>query len=62
MLPLVLVFGILLCVLLALLFYRLSHAVENRAAQGALAGLSVAALLYGALLGAALLFRITHVI
>ncbi len=53
--PLVLLFGVLLCVLLALLFYRLHDALTGCAARGALAGLAAASLLYGALFGVLLL-------
>lgn len=49
--PLMLIFGILLCVLLALLFDWLRGEVQNRAARGALTGLAVASLLYAVLLG-----------
>ncbi|WMJ83500.1 hypothetical protein ACS3UN_10530 [Oscillospiraceae bacterium LTW-04] len=49
--PLVLIFGVLLCILLALLFYRLRDEVKGRAARGALTGLMIASLLYGVLLG-----------
>ncbi|HWP50291.1 MAG TPA: hypothetical protein VN626_01210 [Clostridia bacterium] len=47
----VLMFGVLLCVLFALLFYRLREEFNGPVGRGTFVGLAVASLLYGVLLG-----------